>query len=131
MPLALAKTMRSIPTRITEFAMPIAFEELAGNITKVLLSGRIDIAGASAIDMPLSLVGGSKRAVIVDLSGVEFMASLGLRSVVLSGKAVLSKGGKYVLLAPQPAVEEVITTSGVDELFPIFRDEASAVAAVS
>jgi len=111
--------------------MPIAFEELAGNITKVLLSGRIDIAGASAIDMPLSLVGGSKKAVIMDLSGVEFMASLGLRSVVLSGKAVLSKGGKFVLLAPRPAVEEVITTSGVDELFPIFRDEASAVAAVS
>jgi anti-sigma B factor antagonist len=31
----------------------------------------------------------------------------------------------------QPAVEEVITTSGVDELFPIFHDEAAAVAAVS
>jgi anti-sigma B factor antagonist len=111
--------------------MPIAIEDLAGNITKVVLSGRIDIAGASAIDMPMSIVGGTKRAVIVDLSGVEFMASLGLRSVVLSGKAVLSKGGKYVLLAPQPQVEEVITTSGVDELFTIFRDEASAIAAVS
>lgn len=111
--------------------MPIAIEDLAGNITKVVLSGRIDIAGASAIDMPMSIVGGTKKAVIVDMSGVEFMASLGLRSVVLSGKAVLSKGGKYVLLAPQPQVEEVITTSGVDELFTIFRDEASAIAAVS
>ncbi|MBW4037238.1 MAG: STAS domain-containing protein [Proteobacteria bacterium] len=111
--------------------MPIALEELTGNITKVVLSGRIDIAGASAIDMPMSLVGGSKKAVIVDLAGVEFMASLGLRAVVLSGKTVLGKGGKYVLLAPRPAVEEVITTSGVDELFPIFHDEASAIAAVS
>ncbi len=111
--------------------MPIAIEDLAGNINKVVLSGRIDIAGASAIDMPMSIVGGTKKAVIVDLSAVEFMASLGLRSVVLSGKAVLSKGGKYVLLAPQPQVEEVITTSGVDELFTIFRDEASATAAVS
>ncbi|MCW8308633.1 STAS domain-containing protein [Acidiphilium sp. PA] len=122
---------RSNPARTKEFAKPIAFEELAGNITKVVLSGRIDIAGASAIDMPMSLVGGSKKAVIVDLAGVEFMASLGLRSVVLSGKTVLGKGGKYVLLAPRPAVEEVITTSGVDELFPIFHDEASAIAAVS
>jgi len=36
-----------------------------------------------------------------------------------------------VLLAPQPQVEEVITTSGVDELFPIFADEESAIAAVT
>lgn len=111
--------------------MPIVLEDLAGGVTKVVLSGRIDIAGASEIDMPMSIVGGSRRAVVVDLSGVSFMASLGLRSIVLSGKSILSKGGKIVLLSPQPAVEEVITTSGVDELFPIYRDEAAAVAAVS
>jgi anti-sigma B factor antagonist len=111
--------------------MPIVLEDLAGGVTKVVLSGRIDIAGASEIDMPMSIVGGSRRAVVVDLSGVSFMASLGLRSIVLSGKSILSKGGKIVLLSPQPAVEEVITTSGVDELFPIHRNEAEAVAAVS
>jgi anti-sigma B factor antagonist len=111
--------------------MPITIEDLPNNVTKVVLSGRIDIAGAGVIDMPMSIVGGTKRAVIVDLSAVDFMASLGLRSVVLSGKAVLSKGGKYVLLAPQPQVEEVITTSGVDELFPIIREEAEAIAAVT
>ncbi len=111
--------------------MPIVIEDLAGGITKVVITGRIDIAGAAAIDMPMSIVGGSRRHVVIDLSGVDFMASLGLRSIVLSGKAIMSKGGKVALLSPQPAVEEVITTSGIDELIAIYKDEAAAIAAVS
>ena len=111
--------------------MPIAIEELDGAVTKVVLSGRIDIAGAQAIDMPMSVVAGSRRAVVIDLSAVEFMASMGLRSLVVCAKSIFSKRGKVVLLSPRPEVEEVITVSGIDDLIPIFRDEAAAVAAVA
>lgn len=117
--------------RGTEFGMPIVIEDLADGVTKVVLSGRIDIAGSAEIETPMSVVGGSSKAVIVDLSGVSFMASLGLRSIVLSGKTVMRRGGTMALLAPQPAVEEVITISGIDELFTIYRDEAAAIAAVT
>ncbi len=110
--------------------MPIMIEELADGVTKIVLSGRIDVAGSAEIDMPMSEVGTSRRAVIVDLSGVTFMASLGLRSIVLAGKAVMRSGGALVLFSPQPAVEEVITVSGIDELFPVCRDEASAISAL-
>jgi anti-sigma B factor antagonist len=110
--------------------MPIEIQRLADNVTKVVLSGRIDIAGAREIDMPMSVVAGASRAVVIDLSAVEFMASMGLRSLVVCAKSVIGKGGRAVLLAPQPAVEEVITVSGVDELIPIHRDEPAAIAAV-
>jgi anti-anti-sigma factor len=110
--------------------MPITIQDVDGNVTKIVLSGRIDLTGALEIDMPMSVVAGSRRAVVVDLSTVEFMASLGLRSIVVSAKSIISKGGKIVLLAPQPAVEEVITTSGIDDLIPIYHDEAAANAAV-
>jgi anti-sigma B factor antagonist len=111
--------------------MPIAIEDLDGTVTKVVLSGRIDIAGAHEIDMPMSIVAGSKRAVVIDLSKVEFLASMGLRSIVVSAKSIMSKRGKVVLLAPQPAVEEVITVSGIDTLIAICRDEAEAISAVT
>jgi anti-anti-sigma factor len=110
--------------------MPIAIHHIDETVTKIVLSGRIDLAGALEIDMPMSVVAGSRRAVVVDLSEVEFMASLGLRSIVVSAKSIISKRGKMVLLAPQPIVEEVITISGIDELIPIYRDEAAAIAAV-
>ncbi len=110
--------------------MAIEVLELENGVTKVVLTGRIDIAGASQIDMPLSVVGGSRRAVVIDLSGVEFMASLGLRSVVLCAKSIQSKRGRVVLLSPRPLVAEVIQTSGIDELIPVFEVEADAIAAV-
>jgi anti-anti-sigma factor len=111
--------------------MPIELVELDAGVTKVILAGRIDIAGAQEIDMPMSVVGGSRRAVVVDLSAVEFMASMGLRAVVLCAKSVQSKRGKIVLLAPRPEVLEVIQTSGIDELIPVYDSEAAAIAAVT
>jgi anti-anti-sigma factor len=110
--------------------MPIFIEDLEGNVTKVVLSGRLDIAGAREIELPMAVVAGSRRAVVVDLSAVEFMASLGLRGIVISAKSIISKRGKIVLLMPRPAVEEVITTTGIDTLIPIYHDEAAAIAAV-
>jgi len=111
--------------------MPIAIQELDGNVTKVVLSGRIDVAGAREIDLPMSVVAGSRRAVVIDLAGVEFMASMGLRSLVVCAKSIISKRGRVVLLAPQPAVAEVLTVSGIDDLIPIHHDAAAAIAAVS
>ncbi|MEJ0066128.1 MAG: STAS domain-containing protein [Caulobacteraceae bacterium] len=111
--------------------MAIAVEELADDITFVRLSGRIDVAGAVAIEMPMNVVGGSRSWVVVDLSEVEFMASLGLRCVVQCAKAVQARGGKLALLAPRPIVAEVITTSGIDELVPVYELRADALAAVS
>jgi anti-sigma B factor antagonist len=110
--------------------MPIVIIELEDGVTKVVISGRVDIAGARELEMPMAVVAGSRRAVVVDLSGVEFMASLGLRGIVVSAKSIFSKRGKIVLLAPRPEVREVITTTGIDDLIPIFHDEAEAIAAV-
>jgi anti-anti-sigma factor len=121
--------MRRGPNR-QKTGMPISILDLDGNVTKVVLSGRIDIAGARDIEMPMAVVAGSRRAVVVDLSAVDFMASLGLRGIVLSAKSIISKRGKIVLLLPQPQVEEVITTTGIHELIPIYHDELAAIAAV-
>ena len=111
--------------------MAITIEDIDGGVTRVVLSGRLDISGVSAIDLPLSVVGGSRRAVVIDLSGVDFMASLGLRSIIVTAKAIINKRGEVVLVAPQPAVEDVLRTSGIDALIAIHRDEAEAIAAVA
>ena len=110
--------------------MPITIETRDGAVTRVVLSGRLDIAGAHEIDMPLSLVAGSSRAVVVDMREVEFLASLGLRGIVIAAKSILGKHGRIVLLAPQPQVMEVLTVSGIEAMIPIHDDEERAFAAV-
>jgi anti-sigma B factor antagonist len=106
-------------------------EELAGGVTKVTLTGKLDIAGANAIDLHFNVIAGSKRAVIVDLSRVSFVASMGLRTLILGAKVVASKRGRMVLLSPTADVEQVLVASGADTLIPILHDLDAAVAAVS
>ena len=106
--------------------MPIAVHDLAGGVTRVALSGRIDIAGAQEIDMRMGIVAGSRRAVVIDLSDVSFIASMGLRCLVSAAKTVGSKQGRVVLLSPNANVETVIKTTGIDTVIPIFHDAEEA-----
>jgi len=99
-------------------------------ITRVVLAGRMDIEGATATDMQFSIIAGSKKKVIVDLTSVDFMASLGMRTLIVSAKSIASKGGKMVLLGPQPGVEKVLKSSGVDTVIPIAADLATAAGLV-
>jgi anti-anti-sigma factor len=111
--------------------MPIAVHDLEGGVTRVLLSGRIDIAGVQEIDMRMSVVAGSRRAVVIDLSGVSFIASMGLRCLVSAAKTVSGNQGRMVLLSPNATVETVIKTTGIDMMIPIFHDAGEAFRAVN
>jgi len=86
--------------------------------TIVVLNGRLDIAGAEVIALPLATVSGAKNLIYVDMAGVSFIASIGLRHLISASKAVARRGGRLVLLDPNDMVLEVITTSGLSDLLP-------------
>lgn len=96
--------------------------ELETGITKVTLSGRLDIEGALKIDNEFNTIVEDKKKVVVDLSEVAFIASLGIRTLITGAKATANHGGKMVLLNPQPNVERVLRTSRVDTVIPIIED---------
>jgi anti-anti-sigma factor len=110
--------------------MQISTQELAGGITRVALDGRLDIAGAAAVDLKMNIVAGSAKKLLIDLQNVSFLGSMGLRSIVLPARAVHNRGGKVVLFAPGEMVESVLKTSGIDAMLPIFHDMESALAAL-
>ena len=99
--------------------------ELENGITKVILSGRLDIEGALKIDNNFNALAEKKKKVLVDLSGVTFIASLGIRTLITGAKATANNGGKMVLLNPQPNVEGVLRTSRVDTVIPITHDSTT------
>jgi anti-sigma B factor antagonist len=109
----------------------IETEELAGGVTKVTLIGKLGIVEANAIDLPFNVVMGAKRAIIIDLSQVSYVASMGLRTLVMGAKTVASKRGRMVLLSPNADVEQVLLASGTNTLIPILHDLDAAVAAVT
>ena len=114
--------------QIRGFSVDIKFEQLPSGVTVILLNGRLDITGAMKIDVQFAAVAAANRAVVVDLAGVEFLASMGLRTLIMGAKSMHSKSGRMVLYRPIPMVEEVLVTSGTSMLIPLTHDLAEAEA---
>jgi anti-sigma B factor antagonist len=111
--------------------MQITIVDDAGTTAKVILNGKLDISGAETIAMPLATLAGGKNGVLLDMAGVTFLASIGIRHLVAASKALARRGGRLVLLNPNAMVTDVLTTSGVAELMTITRSDAEAAAALS
>lgn len=111
--------------------MNIDAETLEGNVRRIHLSGRMDVQGTQEIDLKFTSFTANQDAVIVDLSQVDFLSSIGIRTLMLNAKAVTQRGGKMALLNPDPTVSAVLEMAGIDTLIPIFRSEADALKAVS
>jgi len=104
--------------------MQISIDD-AGSTATVKLIGRLDISGADIVALPLATLAGSKSGLVIDMAEVTFVASIGLRHLVSAAKAVGRRGGRLVLLNPNIAVAEVVTTSGLTGLLLIERDGAA------
>lgn len=103
--------------------------ELDGPVTRVALAGRLDAAGADQIGIRFTAATASAaRPAIVDLSQVGFVASMGIRLLISSARALDTKGFKLVLFGAQPHVEEVLLDAAVDQIVPLVADEAAALA---
>jgi anti-anti-sigma factor len=102
--------------------------ELPGSITKVKLTGSLDIAGAGEIETPLSAIAAKSTKVILDFSQVTFLASIGIRILVKTARAIGNKGGRIVVYNLNSDARKVLRSTGIDAVIPVVADEAAAVA---
>ena len=94
----------------------------------VTVSGRVDSNTAPAFEEALKqVIEGGQHNVVLELNGVEFMSSAGLRAMVSSLKACRSGGGDLVVAAPSNRVVEVMQLAGLTSLFTVFDDATAAV----
>jgi anti-sigma B factor antagonist/stage II sporulation protein AA (anti-sigma F factor antagonist) len=92
-------------------------------------SGRIDLKNAEAFkDTLLRVVGQAGKALILDLSGVDYISSAGLRSVMIASKAGKPAGVTLGIAAMQPVVKEIFAISRFDLVFPCFDTTRDAIA---
>lgn len=96
-------------------------EKLLGSAVLVGAAGRIDLTNADAFKDALSeALAKSKSALILDLSGVDYMSSAGLRSLMIVFKAAKADGKSFALAALQPLLMEIFTISRFNLVFPMF-----------
>jgi anti-anti-sigma factor len=97
------------------------------DIRQIRLIGRLDMKSALLIDTPFhaAITSGGTR-VLVDIADVDFMASIGIRLIVVGAKTVSGRGGKLALCNPQPAVAKTLGITGIDNIIPIYPSVAEA-----
>jgi len=63
---------------------------------------------------------------VLDLSAVEYISSVGLRVLMLAARQVKAQEGQIAIAALQPVVREVFEISRFDLVFKVFADIEAA-----
>lgn len=99
-----------------------------GDAALVAASGRIDLSNADSFKETLSAaLATAKSALIIDLSGIDYISSAGLRSLMIVFKAGKAQGKAFAIAGLQPLVLEIFTISRFNLVFPLFDRTRDAV----
>lgn len=102
----------------------------ADGVTHVVLDGRFDIAGAQKVDAPFTELADKARFLVADLAGVSFLASLGVRTLMISAKTINRRGDYFAVCSANENVEKVLRSTGFDEIVGLYPDFTTAAAAL-
>jgi anti-anti-sigma factor len=106
--------------------MTMNVSEPEEGIKLITLVGRLDILGSEQIGTRLTANIVSEEAnVILDMAGVEFMASIGIGVIVGAANALLRRGGKIAMLNPQEVVYKAIESTAITKVIPCYYDMES------
>ncbi len=99
------------------------------------LDGRIDHANSEAFRSSLGpFVDRCKsdgERIVLDLAGVDYISSAGLRCFMLAEKQAKAQGGTIVVAAMQPVVKEIFEISRFTLVFETFATVRDALARIS
>ena len=92
--------------------------------------GELDMAGAPRLRQAVvgEVAGGNNRLVL-DLSAVDFIDSVGLGTVVGALRRVRAHDGDLILVCSEPRILRVFEMCDLDRVFEIHADVDSAVEA--
>jgi anti-sigma B factor antagonist/stage II sporulation protein AA (anti-sigma F factor antagonist) len=103
-------------------------ERGVGDAVLMSASGRIDLSNAEAFKDALSAsMARAKAALILDLSGVDYISSAGLRALMITFKAGKADGKAFGIAALQPLLLEIFTISRFNLVFPLFDTVRQAI----
>ena len=102
------------------------------DVVVITVFGRVDHANADNFRAALwphlaSCTGGGDRLVL-DLSGLEYISSAGLRVLMLASRDVKTRDGRLVVCGLQPIVKEIFEISRFNIVFNVLSDRAAALA---
>ena len=115
--------------QVTGEIMQLHYSELDKDIRLIKLIGRLDVIGTGEIETKFAgYCSGDKVRVVVNLSEVDYLASIGIRLLTLTAKSVASRGGRLAIVEPTPEVQNVLEITGIPAIIPVYSQFESAEA---
>jgi len=94
------------------------------------LAGEIDLHVLPTVTTSLNeMIAKKPNQLIVDLSGVPYVDSVGVAAIINAMQTVEAYGGKFALAGLQETVRSILEMSRLDHIFSIFPDVDAALAA--
>ena len=91
------------------------------NITIIKVTGSVDALTAADLSKVLTTqITDGRTHLVVDLTGVEFMSSAGLRTLLGAVKEARSNGGDLRIISTNPGVDKVLKMSGFNNIGKVF-----------
>jgi len=98
------------------------------NCIVIKISGRMDASNSSEFENFMDTVlSEHSEDIVIDLEGLDYISSAGLRSILITGKNMKTKRQELKLCNLQDDVMEVFEISGFSSIFNIFDSIEAAV----
>lgn len=92
------------------------------------LAGELDITSAGGLEQRLQALLEQDRTsrIVLDLGGLSFIDSTGLRAIVIGADACKSRGCELLLVPGPPAVQRLFELTGLIDVLPFEAHEPDA-----
>ena len=98
------------------------------HVTHVALAGKLDVEGVHEIENRFYLTTTSERKpTILDMSGVDFIGSLGVGMIVRVCQTLSTHGARLVFLNPKGLVDETLRIANINKIIPIATSREQAL----
>lgn len=107
----------------------ISVSQPTDGLLVVALAGEMDIANAPQLTARLAELGtAGQDRVVIDLSKLTFIDSSGINALVSAAKPIEAAGGRVIVAAPSPHIQQVFDIVHLSEVVPIEQSLEAALA---
>lgn len=94
----------------------------------IKVNGRVDSDTAAELDDALTKLLQDNNKIVLNLEGVEYLSSAGLRSIVKAYQNAKKSGGNVHLASASASVEGILLTVGMLQMFKLYSTSEEAAA---
>ena len=104
----------------------------SAGIQIVEIVGRLDANTANQLESALqSVLDAGATALLLDCRQLTYVSSMGLRTFMIAGKLLQSRGGVLAFSSLNPENSQIFEITSLSKLFPCYQDRAAALVAIT